>query len=86
MKKITSTEEYRKLLLDLLQKYERVFCANVAMSLVLKKHDLLTDDIPKEIRTTVRAKLAPLFAAIEAQDEEKVREFLLNMPTSNRIM
>jgi hypothetical protein len=86
VKKLTSREELLRLFRDLLQKYEQAFCANVAMSLVLKKHDLLTDDISEQIRTTVHAKLAPLFAAIEAQDEGAMREFLLNMPTSNRIM
>jgi hypothetical protein len=86
MKKLTSREELLKLFLDLLHKYEQSFCANIAMSLVLEKHGLLTNDIPEQIRTTVHAKLAPLFRAIEAQDEAAMRELLLNMPTSNRIM
>ena len=84
--KLNSREELLKLFRDLLQKYEQSFCANVAMSLVLKEHGLLTDQIPEQIRTTVHAKLAPLFAAIDAQDEEALRALLLNMPTSNRIM
>jgi hypothetical protein len=86
MKNITSAEQFRKLLLNLLQKYEQSFCANVAMSLVLKKHGLLTDEISEQIRTTVHAQFAPLFAAIEAQDEAAMHEAFLNMPTSNRIM
>ena len=84
--KIISREELLKLFRDLLQKYEQAFCANVAMSLVLKERGLLTDEIPEQIRKVVHAKLAPLFAAIDAQDEEALRELLLNMPTSNRIM
>jgi hypothetical protein len=86
MKKPMSREELLKLFRDLLQKYEQAFCANVAMSLVLKKNGLLTDQIPQDVRTTVHATFAPVFAAIEAQDEEALREVLLNMPTSNRIM
>jgi hypothetical protein len=86
MKKLTSREELLKLFRDLLQKYEQAFCANVAMSLVLKKHGLLTDHIPQDVRTTVHATFAPLFAAIDTQDEAALREALLNMPTSNRIM
>ena len=86
MKKQTSASDLRKLLLNLLEKYEQSFCANVAMSLVLKKHGLLTDEISGQIRATVHARFAPLIAAIEAQDEEAAREALLNMPTPNRVM
>jgi hypothetical protein len=86
MKKLTSREDLLKLFRDLLVKYEQAYCANVAMSLVLKEHGLLTDHIPQDVRTTVHATFALLYAAIDAQDEATLREELLKMPTSNRIM
>ena len=56
------------------------------MSLVLKEHGLLTDEISDEIRRTVHLRFAPLIAAIKAQDDEAAREALLNMKTPTRIM
>ncbi len=65
MRKQTPASDLRKLLLRVLQKYEESFCANVAMSFILKKHGLLTDAVDKlahsgRIRAVVHPRFAPL--------------------------
>jgi len=91
MKKQTSASDLRKLLLNLLEKYEESFRANVAMSFVLKEHGLLTEAVDERahserIRAVVHPRFAPLIAAIKAQDEEAAREALLDMPTPSQVM
>lgn len=91
MKKRTSASDLRKLLLKILQKYEESFCANVAMSLVLKEHGLLTGAVDNlaqsaRIRAVVDPQFAPLIAAIRDEDDEAALEALLDMPTPNRVM
>lgn len=91
MKKQTPASDLRKLLLSVLQKYEESSCANVAMSLVLKEHGLLTGAVDKlahssRIRAVVHPQFAPLIAAIEAEDDEAAKQALLNMPTPNQVM
>jgi hypothetical protein len=91
MKKQTSASDLRKLLLKILKKYEESFCTNVAMSLVLKEHGLLTGAVDKlshsnDISATVHRHFAPLIAAIEHEDDEALLEALLRMPMPGRVM
>lgn len=91
MKKRTSASDLRRLLLNVLKDYEKSFCSNVAMSLVLKEHGLLTENVDNlahsgDISSKVHRQFAPLIAAIEREDDEAAKQALLNMPTPNRVM
>lgn len=71
--------------MKVLKQWEDSFCANVAMSLVLKEHGLLDEKVDAmsrsdRIREVPRARFAPLTRAIESEDDEALRQELQRMP------
>ena len=92
MTKPATAAELRKILIDVLEKYENSFCTAVAMTKVLKEHGILIDEKldelahSNEVRGLVHPRFAPLISAIESEDDEALRQALLSMQTPDRIM
>jgi hypothetical protein len=88
MTKPATPAELRKLLMEVLKKYEDAFCTIAAMIETLKQHgvpiDKSLDELARSqrIRGLVHASFEPLMSAIESEDAEALQKALLDMPPS----
>lgn len=88
---IFSIADLRKLLIQSLRNHEdllRMFLATISYSGIdpLEVPAILELSESQKIRDLAKKNLAPVIAAIEAQDSEAANEALLNMKTPPRIM
>ena len=87
MTKPATAAELRKILTSVLKQWEDAFCNAFAMSLVLREHGIPVDDKLRSlansdhVRGVVHPRFQRLLSAIEAQDDEVLRQELLHMPT-----